>query len=148
MAEDWRNLKRITDEGLLYYPRSADLWNFRSSYYFFNKAEPFEIRKLEALQSAEIAHELDPSGVNASNVAWILMYMWKHYYSALPYLREAENLNYQEEKPELYYWMGVCYEQVAYINEASVYYNLFLDNAPFHTLADDARNRLENLFFK
>jgi hypothetical protein len=29
MAKDWRNLKRITDEGLLFYPESADLWNYR-----------------------------------------------------------------------------------------------------------------------
>jgi hypothetical protein len=148
IAKDWINLKQITDEGLLYYPESADLWTYRSSFYFFNETVDFETRKLDALQSAEIAYELDPSGVTATNVAWILMSMWKHYYSALPYLRDAENLNYQEEKPELYYWIGFCYEQAAYIDEASVYYNLFLDVAPYHTLADEARNRLDNLFFK
>lgn len=142
--KDWPRAKLLIDQGLRLYPDSAGLWNERASYYFSCESEPSDVRMRETLSSARKAYKLNPITLHALNLGWIHLEMHKDYSSALIYFIKVEK-EYAPQNPALYYWMARCYEETLVLDMAKAYYARFLEVAPDHVRAEDARNRLNSL---
>ena len=142
--KDFQKLRRILDEGLQYYPDSADLWSSEAGYFYSVKESgPESFRKERALKAAKKALELNPSEKYYFKLGLVYNFMFKDYSSALDCYERAEN--YASSFPTLYYFMARSYEELRFLNNAANYYDKFLKAAPNDQYAQDARNRLARL---
>jgi tetratricopeptide (TPR) repeat protein len=91
------------------------------------------------------AYKLSPSGKYAGEMAWLHLQFNKDCTLALSYFEEAERKDYARERPDLFYWMGACYENIGMYNSAKTYYRRFLDTAPGHEKQPEAETALGRL---
>lgn len=143
--KDWTQAKNLILEGLQKYPNCAELWHSLAGYYFKSKSEPREVRASEAKRSMFRAYKLNPSGKYAGEMAWLNLQFHKDCTLALSYFKEAESKGYAKERPDVFYWMGSCYENIGMYNSAKTYYRRFLDTAPGHEKQPEAETALSRL---
>ncbi len=142
--KDFQKLRRILDEGLLYYPDSAALWSYEGGYYFlYNESGEFSFRREKALRALKKAVQIEPSGRCYVNLGLVYANMFKDYSSALDCYGKAGD--YVLSYPRTYYFMAICYEELNYLHLAVSHYEKFLQAAPNDQNAQDARNRLSRL---
>ncbi|NOR69262.1 MAG: hypothetical protein GQ532_06130 [Methylomarinum sp.] len=141
-SKEWRNLKQIVDEALKIYPQNPFFWKKRAYYYFYSATEPMQIRRKEAIFSAQKAYGFSPTTTYALDLGWLYLQFYDDCNSALPYLEKVER-EYGPENPSLYFWMAHCYDKLFYLEKARQYYHRFLAAAPDDDKIPRAKGRLK-----
>ncbi|MFC2157220.1 protein kinase [Acidobacteriota bacterium] len=126
------------ETGLKYYPGSSKLRAFKAIVYLQERDNP-RFKEL-ALESANKALELDPT--DALNYA-VLKPVYGELEDEAGYKKREKE--YARSYPEIYYRLAQFYDSVKEEGEAEDYCELFLEVAPNHNLAQDARRLLANL---
>lgn len=150
--KDYSLLNKTASEGLKYYPESSTLWRFYGIYFlesgFRSRSGSseidFELDRDLAVKAGNLALESDPlSSINSIFLGVVHEEMCKDLESALFYYLIGED--YGKQKPELYFRIAHVYRKLNQINLAVDYLNRFLQAAPNHQLAGEARKTLRDL---
>lgn len=140
-AEDWDVVERIVEEGLQHHPNSADLWHSRASYLMKGTPDlPADRRRDELLRAVTRVYELEPTPGHAAELGWIHYDVLHGCGQALYYFEKAE-ADFAEENPVVLFYMADCYERTGRPEQARAYFRDFLERAPEHEKADEARWR-------
>lgn len=142
---NWNSAKNLIMEGLGKYPNNAELWHSLAAYYIKCKSEPRQKRISEAKNSMFRAYKLNPSGSYAADMGWLHKEFHNDCTLALSYFEEAEQKGYAEERPDLLYWMGTCFEKIGMYASAKTYYHRFLNAAGGHKKQSEAEIALDRL---
>ena len=140
--KDYREMKRILDEGIRLYPDNSKLWSEMIRYYYKSKLEPDTVKREGALKAAARMITLNPSNKNDEIImGWVCQNILKDCSSALFYYERTWKAH-ATKRPALYFFMARCYEELDYPEKAEDYYERFLHAAPEHKHADEACKRL------
>jgi hypothetical protein len=140
--EDWDLVERIVEEALQHHPNSAALWHSRAAYLLKGSPDlPADRRREELLRSITRVYELEPTPEHAAELGWIHYEVFHGCVQALYYFEKAE-ADFADENPAMLYYMADCYEKTDRPEDARMYFRDFLDRAPDHELAEDARWRV------
>jgi len=143
-AKDWDEVLRLADEGLASFPDSADLWSSRGHACFYGADLPPDRRRHELLRAVTTAYDLEPTSSRALDLGWVHYQIFHGCTLALYYFEKAGSET-GTRRPELYFYMADCYEQVGDLQQAAAFFARFLDAAPEHENAEEARYRLGGL---
>jgi len=138
---DKGRMLQILQDSIYYYPESDRLWAAYSTYFFmYDRPEA----DLQALKYANIALALNPRNPeNSSGLGWIYQLKFKDYATAYFHYKKAESLGLK--KPELYYNLGFCADQLRDRNSAINYYTRFVQTAPNNKRVPQAKSRIKAL---
>jgi tetratricopeptide (TPR) repeat protein len=142
--KDCRALKQIIDKSLEDHPETAEFWRLKFNYLRRCNQPPYKSVEDEIEEAAGQAFELDPSPWNAFNLGWVCQVLGGTYPNALVWYTLAEK-DPTFNDPSLFFFMAQCYEQLRRTADAASYYERFLQAAPSHPQAGEARQRLGQL---
>ena len=129
------------DEALKKYPDSPGLWILRARYFIrCEDCGTVNSRSNAALEAALKALEIRPDDQSYVDVGWIYQKFIKDCRSALEHYERG--VGWGARHPELFYYMGVCYQDQGYRALARDHYRKYLRVEPKGKFASDARNRI------
>jgi len=139
LNEKFKEIEKDVEQGLILYPNSSKLWAYRAIYLLSDgTAQAQNID--EAMGAANKALSLNRSDPQIY-IILNTIYRVKGNSSKYDEIEKA----YALSQPELYFEIAKTYEEVKERNAAIDYYRRFLNAAPRHKLAAEARKRLTKL---
>lgn len=140
-GKDFKRAENNLHTALGRFPQDPDLLTLQALYYFkCDQCGTQDFRKAAALQAATRAFEISPTDQRRINLGWIYQELGNDCRAAL--FHYEQGIGWGNDHPDLFYFMGICYQELGYLALAKAHFEKYLHAAPKGQYTADIHRRL------